>query len=72
MQQAIARLGLEIDADAVCLPHFEPPTETGDGELSLQLFRPTTARGPLGCVSPMVLEMFGYTHFSGWETWVEL
>ncbi len=72
LQGAITELGLAASADEVCLPHYEPPAETGAGELSLQLFRPMTARGPLGCVSPMVLEMFGYYTFSGWETWVEL
>lgn len=58
--------------DEVCLPHYEPAPETGSGEITFLCFRPITARGRLGTVSPMLLEMFGHSVFSGWTTWVEL
>lgn len=74
LRQGIAALGLQADGDTACLPHYEPPRIEGEGEggLTLVLFRPLTARGRLGVVSPMVLEMFGHSVLSGWETWVEL
>lgn len=65
-------LGLEAEGDEACLPHFEPPREEGEGDLQLVPFRPITARGRLGVTSPMLLEMFGHTLLSGWETWAEL
>jgi hypothetical protein len=75
-QQALARgitaVGLDVEGDEACLPHFEAPEESGEGELALVPFRPITARGRLGVASPMVLEMFGYPVFSGWQTWAEL
>ena len=60
------------EADEAFLPHHEPPRIEGDGDLTLVPFRPITARGRLGVLSPMVLEMFGFPHFSGWQTWAEL
>jgi anaerobic selenocysteine-containing dehydrogenase len=75
-QQALARgittVGFDVAGDEACLPHFDAPEESGDGELALVPFRPITARGRLGVTSPMVLEMFGYPVFSGWQTWAEL
>jgi len=68
----IVALGLEADADFVCLPHFEAPQFAGDGEVMLHPFRPITARGSLGKYSPMVLEMFGYPVLTGWQTWAEI
>ena len=65
-------LGLSAEGDEACLPHFEPPVVAGAGDLVLVPFRPMTARGTLGSTSPMVLEMFGHTNLSGWETWAEL
>ncbi|MDH3402686.1 MAG: molybdopterin-dependent oxidoreductase [Acidobacteriota bacterium] len=67
-----ARLGLEAEGDEACMPHHEPEAARGEGELTLLPFRPITARGSLGVTSPMVLEMFGYTAFSPWQTWAEL
>ena len=64
--------GLEADLDQVCLPHFETPRLEGDGELVLVPFRPITARGGLGSVSPMLMEMYGYPVMTEWRTWVEL
>lgn len=69
---AIAALGLVAEPGTVCLPHFEPPRFAGQGDLVLHPFRPITARGSQGRYSPMVLEMFGYTVLSGWETWAEI
>jgi len=69
---AIAALGLEADPESVCLPHFEPPSFAGEGQIVLHPFRPITSRGSLGRYSPMVLEMFGHTVLSGWRTWAEL
>jgi anaerobic selenocysteine-containing dehydrogenase len=69
---AIDVLGLDGDAESVCLPHFEPPRLAGEGELTLHPFRPLTARGNLGRYSPMVLEMFGHSVMTGWRTWAEI
>jgi len=75
-EEAIAEgaraLGLEAPPDEVCLPHFEPPEESGEGELALVPFRPMTGRGELGVASRMLLEMYGYQVLSGWETWAEI
>lgn len=63
----------DVQADGeVGLVHYETPIEVGEGELTLVPFTPITARGTLGCYSPMILEMFGHHVFTGWETWVEL
>jgi anaerobic selenocysteine-containing dehydrogenase len=66
------KLRLEATGDEACLPHYEPPRLTGEGELTLVPFRPITGRGRLGVTSPMVLEMYGYPSLTGWRTWVEL
>ncbi len=65
-------LGLEGATNEVCLPHFETPRLEGEGELVLVPFRPITARGGLGSVSPMLMEMYGYPVMTEWRTWVEL
>jgi anaerobic selenocysteine-containing dehydrogenase len=74
--EALARgarsLGLQAEGDEICLPHYEPPLESGEGELVLVPFRPITARGNLGSHSAMLMEMFGYPVLSGWETWAEI
>ncbi|NIM02337.1 MAG: hypothetical protein GTN89_16415 [Acidobacteria bacterium] len=67
-----ASLGLAAPVDEACLPHFEPPSGEGEGDLWLSVFRPITARGRLGIASPMVLEMFGYPFLDGWRTWAEI
>jgi len=72
LRRGIAALGLGAREDEVCLPHFEEPREVGDGDVTLVPFRPITARGCLGVRSPMLMEMFGYTVLSGWQTWAEL
>ncbi len=72
LQAACRQLRLGADPDEVCLPHFEPPGETPEGELALVPFRPITARGRLGTASPMLMEMFGYPVLSGWRTWAEM
>ncbi|HUP47385.1 MAG TPA: molybdopterin dinucleotide binding domain-containing protein, partial [Thermoanaerobaculia bacterium] len=72
LRRGAARLGLEAVDDEACLPHHEPPRWEGRGDLELLPFRPITARGRLGVLSPMVLEMFGYSVLSGWQTWVEI
>ena len=69
---AIDALALDADANMVCLPHFEPPRFAGEDDLILHPFRPMTARGSLGRYSPMVLEMFGHSVLSGWQTWAEI
>jgi anaerobic selenocysteine-containing dehydrogenase len=70
--EGIAALALAAEGDEACLPHHEPPNQVGEGDLALVPFRPITARGRLGAVSPMLLEMFGHSVRSRWETWVEL
>ncbi len=72
LARGIAAFGFGVEGDEACLPHFEAPEEAGEEELALVPFRPITARGQLGVTSPMVLEMFGYPVFSGWQTWAEL
>lgn len=72
LERGIAAVGLELGADEACLPHFEAAEGAAEGELTLVPFRPLTARGRLGVTSPMLLEMFGYSVFSGWQTWAEL
>jgi len=72
LQRGIDTLQLAAQSDEVCFPHYEPPIETGDGDLRLVTFRPITARGSLGVASAMLMEMFGYTQYSGWETWAEI
>jgi len=72
LRKGVAALGLQAEGDEACLPHYEAPRCEGDGELTLVPFRPLTARGRLGVISPMVMEMFGYSVLSGWHTWVEL
>ncbi len=72
LERGIAVMGSQVDSDEVCLPHFEPPVTTGEGELQLLPFRPITARGRLAAVSPMVMEMFGYPFLDGWQTWAEV
>jgi len=72
LQQGIDALGLEAVGDEACLPHFERPRVLGEGDLTLIPFRPITARGEVGVNSPMLMEMFGYPVYSGWDTWVEL
>ncbi len=64
--------GVETGSDESCLPHHEPTEPDEAAELTMVCFRPITSRGDLGVVSPMLLEMFGHTVFSGWTTWVEL
>lgn len=75
-QEAVLRasrlLNLSAGPEEVCLPHFEPPREEGEGDLTLVPFRPLTARGDLGIHSPMLMEMSGYPVLSGWQTWAEL
>lgn len=66
------QLGLVAAGDEACLPHYEPPGLSGEGDLVLVPFRPITARGRLATFSPMVMEMSGYPHVSGWATWVEI
>ncbi|MGB6366974.1 MAG: molybdopterin-dependent oxidoreductase [Thermoanaerobaculia bacterium] len=72
LERGLAAGEFDVDGDEAYLPHYEAPRESGEGELALVPFRPLTARGQLGVTSPMVLEMFGYPVFSGWQTWVEL
>ena len=72
LQRASRLLKLSADPDEVCLPHFEPPHETGEGDLTLVPFRPLTGRGDCGVHSPMLMEMSGYPVLSGWQTWAEL
>jgi anaerobic selenocysteine-containing dehydrogenase len=72
LRRGAASLGLEAVGDEACLPHHEPGLWQGSGDLELLPFRPITARGRLGVLSPMVLEMFGYSLLSGWQTWVEI
>lgn len=72
VDRGCAVLGLEASGDEACLPHFEPLREAGDGDVVLIPFRPITARGGHGVLSPMVMEMFGHSVLSGWETWMEL
>jgi anaerobic selenocysteine-containing dehydrogenase len=72
LRRGVETLALEAEGDEACLPHYEPPMEQGEGELVLVPFRPITARGRLGVTSPMLLEMFGHSLLSGWETWAEL
>lgn len=72
LARAIDALGLEADPEEVCMPHFEPPRDLGEGDLTAMTFRPITSRGTLSAVSPMVMEMFGYPLLTGWETWAEL
>jgi anaerobic selenocysteine-containing dehydrogenase len=72
VKRASQILGLSGQPDDICLPHFEPPRKRGDGDLTLVPFRPLTARGRFGVHSPMVMEMFGYSVLTGWETWAEL
>jgi anaerobic selenocysteine-containing dehydrogenase len=72
MQRGMSALGLEADVDEVCMPHYEPPADSGEGDVTLLPFRPVTARGRFAAVSPMLLEMFGYHILSGWESWAEI
>jgi anaerobic selenocysteine-containing dehydrogenase len=72
MELGRTSLGLAADIDEICLPHFETPRWEGEGELVLVPFRPITARGDLGSVSPMLMEMYGYPLMTEWQTWVEL
>ncbi len=72
LARGIAFLGLTAVGDEACMPHHEPLARSGEGELTLLPFRPITARGSLGVTSPMVLEMFGYSAFSPWQTWAEI
>lgn len=65
-------LGIGGEPGEVCLPHHEAPMTSGDGPLRFMAFKPMTSRGSLGVASAMLLEMFGHTHFSGWETWGEM
>jgi anaerobic selenocysteine-containing dehydrogenase len=71
LRVAARALGLQVESDEVCLPHYEPALEGGEGPLTLLPFRPITARGEFGSNSRMLMEMFGYTVFSGWQTWAE-
>ncbi|MFH1764258.1 MAG: molybdopterin-dependent oxidoreductase [Gemmatimonadota bacterium] len=72
LQGGIDALQIRAQTDEVCFPHHEAPMETGDGDLRLVTFRPITSRGSLGVASAMLLEMFGHTQYSGWETWGEI
>jgi len=72
MAAGIAALGLTVEGDEACLPHYEPPVAAGDGDLTLIPFRPITARGAQNVFSPMVLEMCGHTNLSAWQTWAEI
>jgi anaerobic selenocysteine-containing dehydrogenase len=72
LRRAIEILGLDAEPEVVCFPHHETPREVGEGEVLLLPFRPITGRGRLGVTSRMVMEMFGYSVLSGWETWAEL
>lgn len=72
LDAGIAALGLTVQGDEACLPHFEPPRPITEGDLWLVPFRPITARGRLGVQSPMLMEMFGHTVVSGWQTWAEI
>jgi anaerobic selenocysteine-containing dehydrogenase len=71
LRLGIEALNLEVGEDEACLPHYETPRETGDGEVTMVPFRPMTARGSLGGASPMIQEMSGYPVLSGWVTWAE-
>ena len=68
----MAALQIGAPVDEVWFPHHEDPLSRGDGELRLVTFRPITSRGRLGVASAMLVEMFGHTHFTGWESWAEI
>lgn len=72
LERGIAALGLAAKGDEACLPHYEPPRWSGEGDLTLVPFRPLTSRGPFASTSPMVLEMYGYAVMTGWKTWAEV
>ncbi|HSR52356.1 MAG TPA: molybdopterin-dependent oxidoreductase, partial [Acidobacteriota bacterium] len=72
LNRARQTLGLQGEVEELCLPHYEPPQQTGQGELILIPFRPVTSRGRLATASPMVMEMFGHSVLAGWQTWAEL
>ncbi|MDP2956483.1 MAG: molybdopterin-dependent oxidoreductase [Longimicrobiales bacterium] len=72
LQRGIDVLQIGAQADEVCFPHHEAPLEAGEGDFRLVTFRPITARGGLGVTSAMLMEMFGHTQYSGWETWAEI
>jgi anaerobic selenocysteine-containing dehydrogenase len=72
LQRGIDALQIGAQADEVGFPHHEAPLESGDGALRLVTFRPITSRGSQGVASAMLLEMFGHTQYSGWETWGEI
>jgi len=72
LERGIAAFGISVDEREACFPHHEAPLTVGDGEVRLMTFRPITSRGMLGVSSAMLLEMFGHTVLSGWETWVEI
>ena len=72
LQRGMDALQIGAQVDEVCFPHHEDPLSLGDGELRLMTFRPMTSRGRVGVASAMLLEMFGHTHFTGWDSWAEL
>jgi anaerobic selenocysteine-containing dehydrogenase len=72
LQRGVEALGLTVEADEACLPHFDAPAQPFGEQLALVPFRPITSRGNLGVASPMLLEMYGHAVLSGWQTWVEL
>ncbi len=72
LQRGMESLQIGAQPDEACFPHHEEPLSAGDGEIRLVTFRPITSRGSLGVASAMLLEMFGHTHFSGWESWAEI
>lgn len=72
LARGMGAFGIRAEQDEACFPHHEDPLTEGEGELKLMIFRPITSRGRFGVASAMVLEMFGHTHGSGWETWAEM
>ncbi len=54
------------------MPHDEPPSIAGEGELLLNPFKPYTLSTGSLCNLPFVYEILGFLVNSQWECWVEM
>lgn len=73
--RVVSEWNIRQGGDAIFVPHYEEPDFERDGgayPLQLVPFAVLANRRGTGSFSPLLQEMFGYTHRVYWDSWVEL
>jgi len=74
-RRAVSSRAPDTGGDRADVPHFAPPTRSGEPDLYplvLNVFRPMTLMGGRTANMPYLLEIAGRSVSVGWETWVEI